>query len=82
MKVLYQNFTADLESPEMVHGKTIEMMQIEKDKKRKQARNEDSYARKIRKIKKISCEEYMTIKLKIISAKIFKNKDCFWWKHV
>jgi hypothetical protein len=53
------------------------MVQIEKDKKRKRARNEDSYAQNIRKIKRNNGEEYTTKKSKLVSAKIFENKDCF-----
>ena len=53
------------------------MVQIEKDKKRKRARNEDSYAQNIRKIKRNNGEEYTTKKSKLASAKIFENKDCF-----
>ena len=66
----------------MNHTKTIvnletpEMVQIEKDKKRKRARNEDSYAQN-RKIKRNNGEEYTTKKSKLVSAKIFENKDCF-----
>ena len=53
------------------------MVQREKDKTRKRARNEGSYAQNIRKIKRNSREEYTTKKSKLVSAKIFENKGCF-----
>ena len=65
----YEDFFVNLETPEMV--------QREKDKTRKRARNEGSYAQNIRKIKRNSREEYTTKKSKLVSAKIFENKDCF-----
>lgn len=65
----YQDFIVNLETPKMVH--------IKKDKNRKRARNEDSYAQSIRKIKRNNGEEYMTKKSKLVNGKIFENKDCF-----
>lgn len=50
-------------------GKTIEMEQIEKYKKRKRARNENRYTQNIR--TKNNSQEYMT-KKKIVSAKMIK----------
>lgn len=53
------------------------MVQIEKDRLRKRAKNKDNYTQNIRRIKRNNGEEYTTKKLKLASAKIFENKDCF-----